>query len=242
MQNFIAQGETIEVVTPSGGYTSGVLYFQNGIFGVAVLTSLVGEANQLKTTGVFELAKAPSQAWAVGDPVYWDLANLRATTDPAAGLKIGVAANVVGNTAGETLGYVKLDGRRIGVAHHIRRRFTTAEINAGATLLPALPGVRYRMIDATMIAVGGGAAGATSVDLVGTLAATPRKLIAAAVAGLGQSVVARAGGSNIAVLADGASFTPNDVNTAITIGVTGSALTTATNVDVSFTFAMDSAA
>lgn len=242
MKNYIQPGDIIEVVTPSGGYTSGVLYFQGALFGVAALTSLVSEYNQLKTQGVFELTKVGSQAWAIGDPIHWDAANSRASKDATVGPRVGQAANVVENGAGDTLGYVKLDGTRGTGIYHVRKRFTTAEINAGATLLPAVAGVRYRMLDAIMIAYGGAAATATSVDLLATLATASRKLVAAAVAGLTQSAVARAGAANIAVLADGASFTANDVNTGVTIGVTGSALATATGVDVLFTYAMDSAA
>ncbi len=241
MKNYIQEGEILEVVTPSGGYTAGVLYFQGSLFGVAALTTASGEYNQLNTEGVFELTKAASQAWAIGDPIHWDIANALASTDPTVGPRVGSAANVVDNAVGSTLGYVRLDTSRISGVYHIRKRFTTAQINAGATLLPAIPGVRYRMLDAAMIAIGGNAATATSVDLLATLS-TSRKLVAAAVAGLTQSAVARAGAANIAVLADGASFTANDVNTAVTIGVTGSALATATDVDVLFTFAMDSAA
>jgi len=119
----------------------------------------------------------------------------------------------------------------------IRRRFTTAEINAGATLLPAMPGRKYRLVDCAMIAIGGNAATATSVDLLGTQAASVVKLVAAAVAGLTQSALLRAGATNSAILADGASFVANDVNTAITVGKTNSNLATATHVDflVSYT-------
>jgi len=241
MNNYIQQGDILEVVTPAAGYTSGVLYFQGALFGVAVLTTTSGEYNQLKTRGVFELAKAASQAWAIGDPIHWDIANAVASKDPTVGPRIGQAANVVANGVGDTLGYVRLDGIRASSVYHVRKRFTTAEVNAGATLLPAIPGVRYRMVDAAMIAVGGAAATATSVDINATLT-TSRKLVAAAVAGLTQSTVARAGASNIAVLADGASFTANDVNTAVTVGKTGSDLATATHIDVLFTYAMDSAA
>ena len=152
MKNYIQEGEILEVVTPSGGYTSGVLYFQGALFGVAVLTSTSGEYNQLKTEGVFELTKAASQAWAIGDPIHWDIANALASTDPTVGPRVGSAANVVDNAVGSTLGYVRLDTSRISGVYYVRKRFTTAQINAGATLLEAIPGVRYRMLDAAMIA------------------------------------------------------------------------------------------
>jgi hypothetical protein len=124
-----------------------------------------------------------------------------------------------------------------GVVRHIRKRFTVAEVNAGAELLPAVPGFKYRMVDAAMIAVGGAAATATTVDILATLS-TSRKLVANAVAGLTQSAVLRAGASNSTVLADGASFTENDENTAITVGKTGSNVATATHIDVLFSYAL----
>ena len=41
------------------------------------------------------------------------------------------------------------------------------------------------------------------------------------------------------VLADGASFTPLDVNTAVTVGKTGASLTGSTNIDVIVTYALE---
>jgi hypothetical protein len=124
------------------------------------------------------------------------------------------------------------------IARVIRKRFTAAEVNSGATVLPAIPGYKYRMHDCAMIAIGGAAATATSVDLLGTKT-TSRKLVANAVAGLTQSAVLRAGATNSTVLADGESFTANDANTAITIGKTGSNLATATHIDVLLTYSIE---
>jgi hypothetical protein len=123
-------------------------------------------------------------------------------------------------------------------ARVIRKRFTIAEVNAGATILPALVGHKYRMHDAIMISVGGAAATATTVDILGTVT-TSRKLLAVAVAALTQSAVVRAGAANATVLADGASFTANDENTAITIGKTGSDVATATHIDVELTYTIE---
>jgi hypothetical protein len=114
----------------------------------------------------------------------------------------------------------------------IRTRFTAAQINAGATLLPAVPGFTYRLTDLKMIAIGGAASGATDVRVLGTRAAGSVVLLAVAVAALTQSAVNRAGGANATVLADGASFTALDANTAVTVAKTGGSLATATHVDV----------
>jgi hypothetical protein len=126
------------------------------------------------------------------------------------------------------------------IVHHLRQRVTVANVNAGATLVAA-PGAGFalRVVDVAMIAIGGAAAGATSVDILATQAAGSVKVAANAVAGLTQSAVLRAGAANSAVLADGASFTATDENTAITIGKTGGALATATNIDVLLSYVID---
>ncbi len=121
----------------------------------------------------------------------------------------------------------------------VRERFTIAQVNAGATLLPALRRAAYRLVDAAFIAVGGAVTATTTVDLLATLAGASRKLLAAAQLNLTQSTLLRLGGTGGAILADGASFTANDLNTAITIGKTGADITTATHIDVLVTYAID---
>jgi hypothetical protein len=118
---------------------------------------------------------------------------------------------------------------------NVRTRFTTAQVNAGARILPPVAGQRYRMVDCTLIAIGGNASGATSVDVGGS----GLTLVAAAVAGLTRSAVARAGAANIAVLADGASFAPLDAGEGINIGKTGGNLATATAVDVILSYTIE---
>lgn len=113
----------------------------------------------------------------------------------------------------------------------LQTRSTIAAVNAGATLLPAVPGFKYRIVDMSMIAIGGAAGASTTVDILATKATVSSKLLAVAIAALTQSALVRAGAANATILADGASFTENDTNTAITIAVTGAALTTATHID-----------
>jgi hypothetical protein len=136
----------------------------------------------------------------------------------------------------------------IGVAKSQRTRVTIAQINAGLTLLPAVPGVKWRINDLKMIAVGGAVTAATDVRLLGTRAASSVALGIAAVAGLTQSTVLRlgspfatAGTASIVALADGATFTQLDNNTAVTIGKTGGTAATATHVDVILEYVADQA-
>jgi len=118
------------------------------------------------------------------------------------------------------------------IVYSHRQRVTVAEINAGASLLAAITGKSYRLISCKAIAYGGAAGAVTTVDILGTQSASGVKLVAYAQAALTQSAVLTDGDSNSAVLADGASYAACDAATAITIGKTGSDVTTATGVDV----------
>lgn len=126
----------------------------------------------------------------------------------------------------------------VGKVLHLRQRVTTANVNAGTTLLAAMPGLRYRVVDVSLISIGGAASGATSVDVRATQSASGVNLLAAAVAGLTQNTLLRAGATNAAILAGGVSFVANDVNTAITLNATGT-LATSTNIDVLLSYVIE---
>lgn len=128
-----------------------------------------------------------------------------------------------------------------GVTKSQRTRVTLAQMNAGFTLLPALPGVKWRLVDATIIAIGGNAAVGTSVNIIGTRAGSAVQLLVAAIAALTRSAVVRMGGANATVLADGASHTQLDANTPITVITVGTAMTTSTAFDVILTYVADQA-
>jgi hypothetical protein len=119
------------------------------------------------------------------------------------------------------------------VAITIRHRVTAAEVNSGHTLVTPPTGRAVRLVDVALIAIGGGAAGATTVDILD--GAT--KLVAAAVGALTQSALLRAGAANATILADGASFVALATDHAITIGKTGASLTGAADIDVLLTYA-----
>jgi len=127
----------------------------------------------------------------------------------------------------------------VPVALTQRTRVTLAQLNAGYTLLAAIPGFKYRLIDCKLIAVGGAATTGTSVNIIGTRAAAAVQLLVAAVAALTQSALVRIGAANAVILADGASFTQLDVNTPVTIITVGTAMTVMTNIDVDLTFAVE---
>lgn len=127
-----------------------------------------------------------------------------------------------------------------GLVHTLRSRLTIAQVNAGATLLPAIAGYKYRMVECLAISVGGDAGAVTTVDVTATLS-TPRVLVAYAQASLTQSAVLKAGGSGATVLADGASYTANDANTAVTVIKNGADITTATHIDIILSYVVERA-
>ena len=147
--------------------------------------------------------------------------------------------NVRINSGNATLQTLTVTGTTsiTGMVQNVRQRFTIAEINAGATLVAAVAGKSIRMVSCKAIAIGGAAGAVTTVDVLGTLS-TGRKLVAFAQANLTQSTVLTDGGTGAAVLADGASYTANDAGTAITVGKTGSNVTTATHIDVIFDYVL----
>jgi hypothetical protein len=123
----------------------------------------------------------------------------------------------------------------------LRVRVTLAQLNAGFTLLPAVLGFIYSLFDAVCLAVGGAATTGTSVNVIGTRAGAPVQLLVVAVAALTQSAHVRAGAANAVILADGASWTPLDVNTPITVITVGAAMTVMTNLDVMLEYGLAAA-
>ena len=169
----------------------------------------------------------------VGDPVY-----LAASGKVGASGSVRYGTALEAATADNDIIEVLVDGNTGGV-QHLRVRTTTANVNAGATLLPAIPGRSYRLVDATMISIGGNAAGATAIRITGTQSASSVQLVSNTVASLTQSTRVLAGvTANSSILADGASFTACDANTAITLTASGT-LTTSTNIDVLLSYVVE---
>ena len=241
MQNKLKSGERMTYTVPAAGVTSGGGYLIGALFVVACNTVAfaAGATFEGDVEGEFTLAKTANEgAWVEGQPVYWDAANAKCSIDPTVGLPIGTVSKAA--LTADVTGQVRLNGQSLaGRTMTIKKEFTIAQVNAGATLVPALPGLKVRMHDALAVAKGGAVGAVTTVDIIGTLAAAARKLVAFAQANLTQSAVVRAGGTGGAVLADGASFNANDAGAAITVGKTGADVTTATHIIVELTYSLE---
>ena len=109
MKNFVQPGNTITLAAPAA-VTSGSGLLVGAIFGIAAHDAASGEPVETVTSGVFDLNKAGSEAWSVGDKVYWDNTDKRATKVATDNTFIGVALATVGSGADETAGRVRLNG------------------------------------------------------------------------------------------------------------------------------------
>lgn len=109
MKNYVNSGDTITVAAPYA-VTSGGGALVGTLFGVALTTAASAATVELQTRGVFDLAKAASQAWTVGAAIYWDDTNKVCTTTSSGNTLIGKAVLAVGSGAGETIGRVRLNG------------------------------------------------------------------------------------------------------------------------------------
>jgi predicted RecA/RadA family phage recombinase len=231
----------------SASFPGDVVRLWPGMVGIVLGTQNIasGDPASYAVEGKWELPSASGTTAIVGAPAFWDTAtSLVVASQPTAGFYIG--RFIKAKTSGQTVVSIELNaqhlsGTGLGDVITIRRRCTVAEVNAGVALLPAIPGLRYRMVDCMAIAVGGAAGAVTTVDILGTQSAASVKLAAFAQANLTQSTVLRPGATGTAVLADGASFVSNDANTGITVNKTGSNVTTATHIDISFSFAREAA-
>ncbi len=105
-RNFIQPGKVLTVVA-TGVVASGSFQAVGAIFGVATTSAKAGEEYELATGGVYELAKTPGTAWAMGDVLYFDAATKSFTKTAGSNTKVGVAAQSATSASG--LGMVRLN-------------------------------------------------------------------------------------------------------------------------------------
>jgi predicted RecA/RadA family phage recombinase len=108
MKNYVQPGNTITLTAPYD-VASGDGLLVGSIFGVATGVAVTGDPIEAALVGVFDLKKVGSQAWAVGDKVYWDNTNKETTKTATSNTLIGVAIEAVGGDPGEIIGRVRLN-------------------------------------------------------------------------------------------------------------------------------------
>jgi predicted RecA/RadA family phage recombinase len=109
MKTYIQPGHAITLIAPYA-VASGDGLLVGAIFGVASHDAASGAEVETQLTGVLDLAKTASQAWAAGAKVYWDNTAKRVTNVASGNTLVGVAVHAVGGGADETIGRVRLNG------------------------------------------------------------------------------------------------------------------------------------
>lgn len=238
-QTNIAQPFENVPYTPSSAKSAGDVVQEGCIFGPVATDLGASEAGSQHFMGIVEFPKIASLAIARGARLYWDAdgnpssgtaGSGAMSTDGTLGECRAIAVQAASASAHTVKGYLLPPDP--DCVFQRRFRLTVAQVNAGTVILPALAGVRYQLVDVALIAIGGNASGATTVDVTGTQSASGVKLLAAAVAGLTQHTLLRAGATDATILNAGASFVANDANTAISVSKTGSNVATSTHIDV----------
>jgi predicted RecA/RadA family phage recombinase len=107
MKNSIQEGQTFTAAAPSGGVVAGRPYVFGDIIGVAAADAAVGVVTVFETQqSIYRFAKFASEAWTIGQKVYWDTTNFRFTTTVGSNLLIGNAAAAA--LSADTTGLVKM--------------------------------------------------------------------------------------------------------------------------------------
>lgn len=113
MKNDVQPGKILTLTAPGGGVVSGQAYQIGSLVVVATADVAAGDPFEaLVGPGVIRHAKAPSEAWTEGAPIYFDESEGVFTTDDdtAANPLVGVAVEAVADGADDTIGTVRLDG------------------------------------------------------------------------------------------------------------------------------------
>ncbi len=100
MNNYVQPGDVVRVVAPYAVNAGGGVKVGQ-IFGVATVTAASAANVEVQRTGIVTLTKANavSTSAAQGANIHWDDTNVITTISATSNLKIGVAAEAVGNTA-----------------------------------------------------------------------------------------------------------------------------------------------
>ncbi|MBI1207635.1 MAG: DUF2190 family protein [Azospirillum sp.] len=167
MKNFVQPGESITVTAPSGGVSSGDGVLIGSVFGIAAADAAEGDPVELATEGVFSgIVKVSAQAWAVGDPIYWDAAAAKATSASTGNRLIGHATEAAANpTSTGTVRLVGGSGLRVAFGQHTIVAAADTVATGLSTVVSVVASLDTDPADATLLV------SATVGDQAGTPAA-----------------------------------------------------------------------
>jgi len=230
---FVATGAKVRTYAGTGNPTCGQA-LDKVTAGSELLRVLV---RQLQTTAVDTDDITITGGSIDGTPIGADTPDSGAFTTLAASGVTTLSGNLIlqgGSVAGAA---------STSVVVNKRVRCTISEVNAGKEILAAVSGKKWRLVNVTIIAIGGAVTSttATGTKLTATQSASPATLLATDKAQLTQSAVNGISGTGATVLADGASFVQADVNTAVNFAANGGTdLAGASNIDVIISAVLES--
>lgn len=108
MINFIQEGDVLEYSNAGSAIESGDVVVVGNRVGVAIadISASTGKGS-LRMKGVHYLAKTTSQAWTIGDTLFWDTSTLKLTNVPTANTKLAGYAFIAAGAA-DTYGYCNI--------------------------------------------------------------------------------------------------------------------------------------
>jgi len=96
-KNYVQPGAVLTVPAPTGGVLSGAPVLIGTLFGVALGDAEEGQAAEIQTEGVVELAKATPLGIDVGDRLFWNdgdgVLDKTATAQVCVGVAVATAAS-----------------------------------------------------------------------------------------------------------------------------------------------------
>lgn len=116
------------------------------------------------------------------------------------------------------------------------KKFSRAEVNAGDTIIPGIPGKKIRLVD-LVLATEGGAPGTEDIEIVGKQSGSDVNLAVFGHANLGDNDYATLFDGDTTLLNAGASITQNDEGEPIKIASDG--VTDVDHIHISATFVVE---
>lgn len=110
MKNFVQDGDVLTLTAPRA-LTSGAGFLVGSIFAVATADAASGATVEGFVDGVVDLNCLNTEAYTVGQAVYWDNTNFRCTSTVGSNTKIGTCVLAKpGVTASDNIVRVRLNG------------------------------------------------------------------------------------------------------------------------------------
>lgn len=110
MKTFVQPGEKFDFIVSGTAVVAGQGLQIGSMVGIVQNSAAVGKAAVLQLVGVHDAPKAASQAWTVGQKIYWDNTAKVFTNVVGTNLFVGNAFAAVAGGAGDTTGRVRLNG------------------------------------------------------------------------------------------------------------------------------------